>query len=129
MVERRAERLAREAAEMAAKLARDDSEKAITLAVERAVKDRDIEHRLGDHDRHFTEINGSQKQMAASLEKVEQGMGQLAESWGKQAAVNQALSDEVTTRQRKGFSLWMVIAAVVAAIGAYSGLIVAAIAH
>jgi hypothetical protein len=95
--EQKAEALARRAAERAADLARQDGERATRLAVDRAVKDANVDRDLREHAEHLREINGSQKKMATSLENVEKAMLQ-------QATATEAISKYVKEQGGKRFT-------------------------
>jgi hypothetical protein len=121
LTEHKAEALARAAAERAAELAlqsvakasslaANEAEKAQAIAVARAVKDANYDRDLRDHAAHLTQINGSQRSMAASLTEVKQSVGSLAESFERQATANAAVAKYVGEQSSGQFSrrtLWI----------------------
>jgi len=114
----RAEILARQTAEMAAKMAAENAVKLTQDAVDRAVKDTVIERDLQDHARHLETINGSQRAMANSLERLEKRFGELSEHFSTQLKIQDALAEHLRNQQLKGLSrrtVWITVAGVLAA--------------
>ena len=117
-VERKAEELARLAADRAAVLARIDAEKTTQAAVDRAVKDANVDRDLREHSRHLEAINGSQRDMANSLQHVEQGVEELAAAFQMQIKIQEALADAIKVQHTRGISrrtLWLSALGVLAA--------------
>lgn len=102
--EQKAEALARLAADRAAELALRVSDRATEAAVERAVKDANVDRDLREHAEHLKEIDGSQRQMAKSLNAVEKTLGKLAETFDTQTAVTTALAAFVKEQATGRFS-------------------------
>lgn len=118
----RSEALIRDTAQQAVALALAGTEHAQADAVKRALRDERVDRTLGDHEAHLQTINGSQERTAKAL-------GELVATHKTQLAVTEALSDQLQSQGSKRYSRWMVIVGVLAGVGAYSGLIAAAIAH
>jgi hypothetical protein len=120
-VEQKAEELARLASARAAELALHGAERAQKIAVDRAVKDANIDRDLRDHERHLAEINGSQRDMAKSLSA-------LQTSFEEMTIANKAVAAYVVKRSGSQFSrltLWIMALGVIASYAALLGLLIA----
>lgn len=103
--------------EKAERLALLVADRATSLAVERAVRDTNVDRDLRDHDRHLQEIDGSQRSLAASvaaLEKLVQRMTTAAE----------ALGGYVSEQSSRRFSKWTLWFGVFAAAATWVAIIV-----
>lgn len=116
-----AERLAQGAADRAAALALANADARTKLAVDRAVKDANIDRDLREHAQHLAEINGSQRDMARSLEQLQGSLKELTSAFQTQLATQEVLADAITKRQAAGAAgwsrraVWVSIAGVIAA--------------
>lgn len=116
------------AADRAAQLVVAATEKATQLAVERAVRDANVDRDIRDHEERLNAINGSQVEFAKSLARVEKAVDTLAEKSERSSAVTEALSQYVEKQSSGRFSKWTIIVGVVTAIAAYGGLVVVLVA-
>lgn len=110
IVEQKAEALARRAADRAAQLATANAEKDKEIAVARAVRDALVDRDLADHAQHLSTINGSQANMAASLDALETSFSELTTS---NAAIAKYVTDQTTDKFSKR-TLWFAGAAAAA---------------
>jgi uncharacterized protein YbjT (DUF2867 family) len=112
----RAVRLSIGGTDRAADLAAAAAEKATKIAVERAIKDRDVEHTLSLHSDQLKAINGSQKRMAVSLTALE---GTLE----RQTVASETVAVYMEKQDNRKFTAWQIRVLVAGVIGSYGGIV------
>jgi VIT1/CCC1 family predicted Fe2+/Mn2+ transporter len=85
------EELARATAAQTAELVMAQAERTQALAIERAVRDTNIDHDLREHQQHLEQINGSQEKMADSLEALKITLSEMADMQHRQTAASEAI--------------------------------------
>lgn len=123
-VESRIEQLATVAAERAAELALRDADRTQKLAVERAVKDANVERDLREHGAHLDQINGSQHEMASTLVRLERAVSDLAATFDVQVKIQEALAKAVQKQGGLRLSRKALIISALGVIAAYCTLVV-----
>lgn len=110
--EQKAEELARMAAERAVSLATVAADKAQAIAVERAVRDANIDRDILQHAQRLDAINGSQRKMAESLASVETTLKEIV-------TTSQAVAAHITSKNASQISRRAVVFGILTTVASY----------
>jgi hypothetical protein len=125
----RAENLAREAAERAARLATERAKKDQQQAIDRAIRDANVDRDIHEHSLHLEQINGSQREAAASLVRLETDVAALRTDFTLQTKIQEALAVSIQKRSGRSFTRFQVVMGVAMAASAYFSLILLLVSH